>query len=290
MRTSHGVKESGAATSGPQRISCSVVCYRNEPAQIARALGSAAASGIDVALYLVDNSPHDTLAAVARQFGATYIHLPHNPGFGAAHNVAIREAQARGVEYHLVLNPDIDFAAHVVPALVDYLDRQQDIGLVMPKVLYPDGSQQYLCKLLPAPVDLLMRRFCAGWYRNSGRLARYELRHSGYDKVMDVPALSGCFMLMRASVLRQTGGFDERFFMYLEDVDLSRRIGQVARTVYFPSVSVVHEYGKGSYKNFRLLLYHVRSAILYFDKWGWFDDAEREIVNRSAIQKIQSIP
>jgi len=256
---------------------------------VARTLASAVAADIEIALYLVDNSPQATLAPLARQFGATYIHLPHNPGFGAGHNVAIRDAQAKGVDYHLVLNPDIVFGGQVVPLLVNYLEQHRDIGLVMPKILYPDGRLQRLCKLLPGPVDLLMRRFCAGWYRQSGRLARYELHESGYDKVMDVPALSGCFMLMRAAVLRETGGFDERFFMYLEDVDLSRRIGRVARTVYCPLASVVHEYGKGSYQNVKLLLYHVRSAAVYFNKWGWFTDAEREAINQAAIQKIRSI-
>ena len=270
------------------RVSCSVVCYCNEPAQLARTLASVVAAGIDMALYLVDNSPQDTFASLARQFGATYIHLPHNPGFGAGHNVALRAAQAAGVDYHLVLNPDIVFGEQVVPALVDYLEQHRDIGLIMPKILYPDGRLQRLCKLLPGPVDLLMRRFCASWYRQSGRLARYELHESGYDKVMEVPALSGCFMLMRSAVLRETGGFDERFFMYLEDVDLSRRIGRIARTVYCPLVSVVHEYGKGSYMSVKLLQYHVRSAILYFNKWGWFVDAEREAINQSALQKIQS--
>lgn len=269
-------------------ISCSVVCYQNPPTQIAGVLRCVAASSIDVSLYLIDNSPHDQLAVVAQQFGAIYIHLPGNPGFGAAHNVAIRDALTKGVVYHLVLNPDIHFSADVIPTLLDYMDQHQAVGLVVPGVYYPDGRQQYLCKLLPSPSDLLMRRFWPALYRRSGRLAQYELHASGYDKMMDVPALSGCFMLIRAAVLSDIGGFDERFFMYLEDVDLSRRIGQIARTVYFPYVSIVHDYGKGSYKSMKLLFYHIRSAIQYFNKWGWFLDAERDAVNRMAMKKIPS--
>ncbi len=270
------------------RISCSVVCYQNPPAQIVRVLRCVAASSIDVSLYLIDNSPHDQLAVVAQQFGAIYIHLPDNPGFGAAHNVAIRDALTKGAIYHLVLNPDIHFSADVIPTLIDYMDQHQAVGLVVPGVHYPDGRQQHLCKLLPSPSDLLMRRFWPALYRRSGRLAQYELHASGYDKMMDVPALSGCFMLIRAAILSDIGGFDERFFMYLEDVDLSRRIGQIARTVYFPYVSIVHDYGKGSYKSMKLLFYHIRSAIQYFNKWGWFLDAERDAVNRMAMKKIPS--
>jgi GT2 family glycosyltransferase len=271
------------------RISCCIVCYQNPPDQLERVLGCVAASKVDVALYVIDNSKDDSLAAVAAKFGATYTHLPHNPGFGAAHNVAIRDVMARKVDYHLVLNPDIVFDANVIPVLMDYMDRHPEIGLVMPNVFYPDGRQQYLCKLLPNPLDLLMRRFSPFLYRLSGRLAWYEMHESGYDKIMDVPALSGCFMLTRVALYGQIGSFDERFFMYLEDVDLSRRIGSVARTVYFPYVSVIHDFRKGSYRSLRLLYHHARSAVQYFNKWGWFFDPEKERINQLAMQRLSVV-
>lgn len=275
-------------------ISCSVVLYRNSSRQVARVVKSVAASSParspGISLTLIDNSPTNELAEVARQFGVAYIHLPHNPGFGAAHNLAIHKAIASGTSYHLVLNPDTHFSGKVIPTLADFMDRHPDVGLVMPDVRYPDGRRQHLCKLLPTPGDLLMRRLWPGLYRYSGRLAKYELHESGYDKVMDVPALSGCFMLMRTGVLREVGGFDERFFMYLEDVDLSRRIGEVAKTVYFPYVSIVHEYEKGSYRDWRLFFHHVRSAIRYFNKWGWFSDRGKKEINRAALQHIEEEP
>ena len=269
-------------------ISCSIVCYRNAAEEIAQVMESVRASSMDIDIHVVDNSPDDALAALAAKFQARYTHLPHNPGFGAAHNVAIRAAMEAGAQYHLVLNPDIRFGPTVLPALIDYMERHADIGLLMPNIHYPDGQQQFLCKLLPNPVDLMIRRFFPALYRASGRLAWYEMHSSGYDKIMDVPALSGCFMLLRTSVLREIGGFDERFFMYLEDVDLSRRIGRVARTVYFPYATAIHEYAKGSYKNPRLLYFHARSAIQYFNKWGWFSDTEKQRINQSAIAKVQA--
>ena len=274
------------------RISCSVVCYHNAPAQIANVLQSVADSGplngVELLLFVVDNSRDSSLAVLAQRFGATYLHLPHNPGFGAGHNAAIQQALEQDSDYHLVLNPDIRFGADVLGILIDYMQRQREIGLLMPKVLYPDGKRQNLCKLLPSPLDLFVRRFSPMLFRASGRLATYELHHSGYDRVMDVPSLSGCFMLLRMSVVRQTGGFDERYFMYLEDVDLTRRIGRIARTVYFPHVSIVHEYGRGSYKSAKLLFYHIRSATRYFNKWGWFRDPEKKSINRLALFKIHS--
>ncbi len=270
------------------RLSCSIVCYRNHVGEIAQVLESVRASGMQADIYVIDNSPDDSLAPLAQRYQANYEHLPHNPGFGAAHNVAIRAAMAAGADFHLVLNPDIRFAAGVLPALLEYMGRHDDIGLLMPNIHYPDGQQQFLCKLLPNPVDLMIRRFFPALYRVSGRLAWYEMHSSGYDKIMDVPALSGCFMLLRTGVLREIGCFDERFFMYLEDVDLSRRIGRVSRTVYFPYATAIHDYRKGSYKNLRLLYYHARSAIQYFNKWGWFSDTEKQRINQSAIEKVQA--
>src|SRR4051794_36024192 len=270
-------------------ISCSVVSYHNDPEQIAQVLRSLTSTPLDIVVYLIDNSSDDALSDLARQFGARYIHRPDNPGFGAAHNLAIADALAQSSSYHLVVNPDIVFGVDVLPTLRAYMDAHQDIGLIMPDIRYTDGSRQHLCKLLPRPADLLARRFVPALYRMSGRLETYEMRRSGYDKLMEVPALSGCFMFLRTSILAKTGGFDERFFMYMEDVDLSRRIGRLARTVYFPAVSVVHEYAKGSYKNAGLLSHHIRSAIRYFNKWGWFFDAERRAVNDAALRALRQV-
>jgi GT2 family glycosyltransferase len=100
-----------------------------------------------------------------------------------------------------------------------------------------------------------------------------------YNKEMRVPCLSGCFMFLRMSVISELGGFDDRFFMYMEDVDLSRRIGRRFRTMYVPRVAVYHGYAKGSYKDQQLRNNHIRSAVSYFQKWGWFFDAEREQLN-----------
>lgn len=271
------------------RVSCSIVCYENSVTQVSRVLSSIAACPMRMRLYLIDNSATARLGDVARQFGARYAHLPSNPGFGRAHNMAIRDALAHGIDYHLVLNPDIYFSSHVLPAMLDYMERHVEVGLLSPRVQYPDGLLQHLCKLLPNPVDLIIRRFLPFLHRITGRMAHYELHRSGYDKVMDVPALSGCFMLMRASVIRHTGAFDERFFLYFEDIDLTRRIGAVARTVYFPYVSIVHEYTRGSYRDLKLLRCHLLSAIRYFNKWGWFFDAGRRKINRASIKRLRKI-
>lgn len=266
--------------------SCSVVCYNNPPPQLERVLSSVMASLPSIRLYVVENSALPSLAPVARRYGAHYSHLPHNPGYGGGHNHAIGDALARGSAYHFVLNPDIYIAAGDLGAMLRFMERHRDVGLLSPRVHYPDGRLQPLCKLLPNPADMLLRRLLPALHRSSGRQALYELHHSGYDRLMEVPVLSGCFLLLRADVLRQVGLFDERFFLYFEDVDLSRRIGRVARTMYFPRLKIVHDYTKGSYRQPRLFWHHLVSAQRYFNKWGWFRDPERNLVNRRVLRLL----
>jgi len=108
-----------------------------------------------------------------------------------------------------------------------------------------------------------------------------------YDNEMEVPNLSGCFMFCRTACLEKIGGFDERFFLYLEDVDLTRRMSLEGKTLYYPRVNVFHNYAKQSYKSFRLLKMHMISAFRYFNKWGWFNDDYRKNQNINMLQYKQ---
>jgi GT2 family glycosyltransferase len=264
--------------------SCSIVCYLSRPDQLERLLASITTARPDLLVFLVDNSPTDSLRSLARRFGARYHHQPHNPGYAKAHNRALREAIAAGSVYHFVLNPDIQIPLDGIAKLLAYMEQHPDVGLLAPRVHYPDGRLQPLCKLLPHPLELLLRRFFPLLHRSSGQLARYELHGSGYSRVMDVPALSGCFMLMRVETVVRAGLFDERFFLYFEDVDLSRRVGRIARTVFVPHVAIVHDYARGSYRDWRLLWHHLVSAGRYFNKWGWLQDTERDRINARTLR------
>lgn len=265
-------------------VSCCIVCYHNRHEQVERLLASVTTARPDMYVYLVDNSRTDALRDLAARFGVHYRHQPDNPGYARAHNWALRATAAAGRDYHFVLNPDVQLPLDALGKLLAYMEQHPDVGLLAPRVHYPDGRLQPLCKLLPHPLELAVRRFFPLLHRSSGRLARYELHGSGYSRVMDVPALSGCFMLMRLDAVLRAGLFDERYFLYFEDVDLSRRVGRIARTVFIPHVSIVHDYAKGSYRDWRLLYHHLVSATRYFNKWGWLRDDERDQVNARALR------
>jgi hypothetical protein len=89
-------------------------------------------------------------------------------------------------------------------------------------------------------------------------------------------------MMINGAALHEVGMFDERYFMYMEDVDLCRRIHRRFKTIYFPQVVVYHHYAKGSYRSVRLMMHHIASALRYFHKWGWFFDPERVDINRES--------
>ena len=116
----------------------------------------------------------------------------------------------------------------------------------------------------------------------------YELHGLSQCNFSEVPSISGCFLFLRTKAFKNINGFDERFFMYMEDVDLVRRISMNSKVVYFPSVYVFHGYAKGSYSNIKLLIYHIRSAVLYFNKWGWFFDPYRKYVNNKILNYIKN--
>ena len=262
-------------------ISVSIVAYET-PADDLRALlqGLLRSPRRQPRVLVVDNSPTEALRPTVENAGATYLPAGDNLGFAAGHNLALQELGTDS-RYHLVCNPDIVCEPEVLWELADFMDASPDVGLAMPRVLYRDGREQRLCKLLPGPTDLLVRRFLGGAGERllRRRWDRYEMRAFDLEIPREVPSLSGCFMFLRTAVVREVGLFDPRFFMYMEDVDLCRRVGAVARTVFFPQATVVHGYAKGSYHDRRLLLYHLGSAVRYFNKWGWLRDRERRQLN-----------
>ena len=193
-----------------------------------------------------------------------------------------------GCQYHLVVNPDVWFSSDVIPTIWKYMEEHPEVGQIMPKVLFLDGNIQPLAKLLPTPMDMFCRMILPEWMFKR-RNKRYELADSGYKNIMNVPCLSGCFMFFRTSTLQECGLFDERYFMYAEDFDLTRRIHRRFKTLFFPNVSIFHKFNRGSHRSLRLFLIHTMSMVRYFNKFGWFYDKERHHFNRQLIQEIKKL-
>lgn len=264
-------------------IAASIVTYNTDSEELARCLRSLD-PGIFNSIYVVDNSSCKATENTCRRFPNTEYIPSENIGYGAAHNIALRKSLALRCDYHLVLNPDIEFSPASIGKIIRYMDANTDIGALQPIILNPDGSMQYTVRLLPTPMDLILRRFLPEWLCRRQR-DRYELRHIDHSKTFNVPVIQGSFMFLRCSAINKVGLFDERFFMYPEDIDLTRRIHRHFRTVSFPDVTVIHDHRAQSYHDLRLLRIHIVNMIRYFNKWGWLFDSERRRFNTPLIKK-----
>jgi GT2 family glycosyltransferase len=264
-------------------LSVSIVLYNTRIKDLQSCLRSLGSFPGELKIYLIDNSPLNSLSSsIPKDIDFEYTHVPSNPGYGSGHNIAIRQSFKLEGDFHLVINADVRFNGDVLSPLIAHMVNHENIGLIMPKVLNPDGGLQRLCKLVPSPMDLLFRRFLPRWISDRNNI-NFEMHGSGYDKIMFVPYLSGCFMLLRKSVLKDVGLFDERFFMYPEDIDLTRRIATRYDTIFYPFVSVVHDHGAASYKSSKMLVVHLLNIIKYFNKWGWINDPIRLNLNNKAV-------
>ncbi len=254
-------------------ISCSLVIYKNDIGLLSASIKSFLDTSLLVKLYLIDNSPTNELKNISEDPRVIYLHNPSNPGFGGAHNIAIKMAIEQHSKYHLVLNPDIYFEKGNLEKLYTFMEDNSGVGHVMPKVLYPNGDLQYLCKTNPTPFDLFARRFIPDFLKPifKNRMNRYEYKDKDYNHTMfNISYLSGCFMFLRTATLKKVGYFDDRIFMYIEDADLTRRFLEISQTAYYPEATVYHHFAKGSHKNWRLTCYAIHGAFIYFNKWGWF--------------------
>ena len=263
-------------------LNVSIVLYKHPLSEITPLVECLQKSKVVSQVFLIDNSPVEN--PDFKTLNVSYQFTGKNSGYGAAHNIAIRQTLEQNLPYHLVINPDITFKPEILSKIVEFMNINPEIGLLMPKILYPTGEIQYLCKLIPTPFDLIIRRFLPkSWTQK--QTEKFELRASGYNRVMNVPYLSGCFMFLRTEAIQKTGMFDERFFMYPEDIDLTRRIHRHFKTVFYPEVSVFHHHAQSSYLNTRMMFIHMFNMVRYFNKWGWIVDKERRKVNNEIINQ-----
>ena len=270
------------------KISASIVLYKSDPVMVEELIQCFFNSSLNGALYLIDNSPTDELLElIGSNSKIRYYHLPNNPGFGTAHNFAIREVIGKG-DYHFIINPDIKFGSEVIKELILWTKGKEDVGAVMPRVVYPNNQVQFLTKILPSPFILVIRRIRLLKPLYKKKCDQYELRHIEPRNLKNVPFLSGCFLLLDLNNLNEELLFDERYFMFFEDVDLCRKLNKAGlKTLYCNDVTVIHDHVAKSFFKGKYLKMYLQSAIQYFNKWGWFYDSDREYYNKKAIEQIE---
>ena len=210
--------------------------------ELLRSCLSSLASQDDVALevHVVDNaSPDGTPEMVRRDFDWVHLTaLDANAGFATANNLALAASRA---PLALVLNPDTRLPAGSLRACVDQLATEPHTGVLSPRLVDDDGRPDPRCR---RGFPTIWSSLCtlAGADRVLGeRAGDYPARWLDPERPGDVVAVSGAFMLMRREALAEVGLFDERYFMYGEDIDLCLRMREAGWAVrYWPGTEVVH--------------------------------------------------
>lgn len=264
-------------------ITVSIVTYKTDLEELALCLQSLT-SPLVSKIYIVDNSNQKYIADFCSQYANVVYIGSENVGYGAGHNQALRQVLDSKNKYHLVLNSDVYFEPEVLDKLVQYMDMNKDVAQVQPNVVYPDGEIQYTCRLLPTPADLIFRRFLPKKMGGSMN-RRYTLEFWNHQTEANIPYHQGSFMFFRVKCFEKVGLFDERFFMYPEDIDITRRMHKYYKTMFYPQETIVHAHRAASYKSKKMLKIHMINMIKYFNKWGWFFDKERSEWNERLLKE-----
>lgn len=250
-------------------VSASVVMYGGaEETQVCLTSLAEQTKGVSLRVYLVDNhSPNGALEQVETlgvPTNTTTIPLSENVGFGRGHNAVLPFLQSK---YHAVINPDIVLQSDILSGMARWMDEHPDVAICTPALVFPDGKPQYIGKRKPALLPLLARQ------TNFSFLKTYENHYLMLDedlsKPTDVEFCSGSFFLIRTDIFKKIGGFDPKYFMYVEDADITQKALQHGRAVYLPQFTVVHAWHRAAHKQIKQFFWQCRSMFRYFCKWGF---------------------
>ena len=215
-------------------------------------------------LYVIDNASSDNTVELLKNIkGIKIIQNPKNIGFGAAHNQVLNEEMG---EFHFIINPDIIFKSDVLSDMSDMFLQNSDIVMAMPRIENPDGTEQKLPKEKPTFKRLFLGRLAPLGGIFSRVRAEYTWSERDITATTDINFCSGCFTGIRTDIFKKLNGFDERFFMYLEDADLTLRAKKLGRVVIEPSVAVTHLWERESAKSLKYLLIHTTSCFKFLFK------------------------
>ena len=237
-----------------KKISASVVIYNENRETLSRVIESFLALNLKKELIVVDNSPKASLKSFCEQFDdVRYLFLNENVGFGKGHNIAFKKLQSKS-DIHLILNPDIFFDARDIERFLLWFYQDATLALAITQVRYPDDTLQHVVRNIPTPLSLIKRKF----------IKNYGYIEINNNVIEEIPFAHGCFMAFKSDVYSVLGGFDERFFMYMEDVDIWIRAKKYGKTVINTNYKIFHEHRKGSSKSIKLLWFHLLSVYKFF--------------------------
>jgi len=248
-----------------KNITASIVIYKENFKVFEQAMGSFLDSTLSKKLYIIDNSPSNEFKNKIQNDSVEYIYSNKNIGFGMGHNSILHKLTSKN-KYHLILNPDVSFHPEILEKLVLKMESSESLSMIAPRVLNTNNKLLYTARRYPNLFELIFRFL--GIFKKFTSTGEYK--NQNHKKSFSPDFVQGSFMLFKTDDLLQLNGFDNRFFMYMEDVDICRRIDQLGKKkLFYPKVEIIHTHRKGSTKSIKLFIIHISSIIKYFMKWGF---------------------
>ena len=248
-----------------KHITASIVVYKENLKVLENAIDSFLGSPLSKKLYIIDNSPSNEFKNKIQNDSVEYIYSNKNIGFGKGHNSILHKLTSEN-KYHLILNPDVRFHPEILEKLVLKMESNESFSMIAPRVLNSNNELLHTARRYPSLFELIFRFL--GIFKKF--TIRGEYKNQNHKQSFSPDFVQGSFMLFKTEDLLRLEGFDERYFMYMEDVDICRKIDLSGkRKLYFPATEIIHTHRKGSSKEFRLFFIHISSIIKYFMKWGF---------------------
>lgn len=258
-----------------EKISITIVAYHNydDIKEAIRTIEKYTDKDIDKHIYIVDNGEAENIDSIdfkgfiAAYKDVEYIDVGRNLGFGKGHNYIIDRLDST---FHVIVNPDILFKEDSFSKLISFMNSDEEIGMCVPKLVDEQGNMQLVYRKDPTIFDMFIRFFCRKLF--IGRFKAHTLQNQDFTKPFQVPFAQGSFLMIRTQLFKDLNGFDEDYFMYMEDADLCRRVNQISKLMYCPYTEIIHKWERGSHKCNKLFKIHLKSMAIYFSKWGytWF--------------------
>ena len=239
------------------KISACIVIYNEKFEVLKRVIESFLELKYEKELIIVDNSQTDRMRFFLKKYSLRYIHTADNIGFASAHNLGYSHISINA-DLHLVLNPDIYFYKNEMEGLLDWMVQNKEIVLCTPDVLNPDGSQQYVVRKIPTICNIVLRKL---------KIDYGEL-HIKKNSIEEIPFAHGCCLIFQSDIYRRLNGFDERFFLYMEDADIFLRAKRYGKTVINTNYSIFHEWRRESSRKFKILFLHIYALLKFTIKYN----------------------
>jgi len=262
---------------------CVSLVNTNEREDIERCLASLYADTANISfslhIVIVDNASTDNIAQLLKEkfSKVQLLRQEKNMGFGASHNRVLKEVDAK---YFFILNPDTIFlpAGRIIEKMYAWMEVHPAVGMMGPKVIYPDGSLQLSCYRFPTFLQPIYSRTKLGKSGRGKEIAdHFVMKKFDHNSTLPVDWIMGSAMFVRGEAIKKSGVFDERYWMYAEDSDLCRRLWEANWPIYYVHDIVIQHFHRRSsakvpgiinalVKN-KFARVHIMSWCKYFLKW-----------------------